>query len=246
MQEKELTDNTHEAMCASLKQNNTHLERELIQLRGGDTVSHISELEAEKHLLANVNNELQNQLDRTSERLDHSQAVLKIAQIDQTRLLDENQQMRSRLKTVEEALAKKLISKNGRSLSSTTLDMQLQEEIGILINENLEMREKIEKLEQEMCGKQIKHASQDILMPAVNILEPRGGFMFKLTEDKVPSLVNDLVLMYTKLLTKTNSNITDNVAPAGLGEHHSEMPADILFMCILYADMIGNESLLQG
>ena len=134
------------------------------------------------------------------------------------------------------------------------MDSQLQEEIRLLINENLEMRETIERLQQDRSVSGASKGGVDMSLDADSSLESidlpptiRGGAaaaaaaaqtpepkfmgMLRLADKDVQRVVDDLVL---------------HLSPEALEGELPGLPAHLLFMCILYADHAENAGVLQS
>lgn len=140
-----------------------------------------------------------------------------------------------------------------------TKESRLQEEIGVLINELLEMREKTETLEKKISQYESSGATLDGSRdssgkagagtsatpgdPNAHPLNPGGEGnskptggkakqgLLKVSDHDTDRLVNDLVL-------QLDPRLVQDELP-GIATH-------LLFMCLLYADEIASPALMQG
>lgn len=165
----------------------------------------------------------------------------------------DNRQLHDRIYKLEKALAKQLSSSGGSGRASS-IDARLQEEIGLLINENLEMREQVEQLElrlkQATGGAEMVLEGDDVgggdsattstsgpsTAPSSTEEEAKGAVvqyqgMMRLAEKDVIRLVNDLVL---------------RLPPSALSQRPPDAVAHVLFMCVLFADHEENAGMLQS
>lgn len=106
----------------------------------------LTELATAKVTLQQINSGLIDEVDGLKEQLAAAKADIKTAKTESEVLRVEGKKTMERLINLEKALTKKL-PQNGKNSS---IDSRLQEEIGILIHENLEMREQMEALEEKV------------------------------------------------------------------------------------------------
>eukprot|EP00039_Didymoeca_costata_P008449 m.112324 g.112324 ORF g.112324 m.112324 type:complete len:547 (+) comp14087_c0_seq1:3714-5354(+) len=189
------------------------LTAELETLKRNPTTSEVTESGKEENPLAN-------ELESAKEQI--------------AKLNEENKVAKDHVVKLEQLLAQKLPAPS----NSSSNEARLQEEIRTLINEHLEMRERMETLERTIQA----YRDSGAKLPETTDSSEKGEIskaakdetplaMIKVAERDVPRLVTDLIL-------QLDPEIVSEEIP-GIAMH-------IIFMSILFADRTKNASLLQN
>ena len=109
----------------------------------------VADLVRAKSMLQEKNIDLEEELEIVRSRFQQINAELETVSMDRKRL-------QGHVTKLEQALQQKL----PKSSKSTSVNAQLQQEIGILINENLEMREQVEQLEKRVRELELERTTQ--------------------------------------------------------------------------------------
>jgi myosin-5 len=236
------------------------LTRQLQQLQADYdsfmTRENMLDLAKAKTTLQEKNHQLTEELAAVRTRLTDAQEEVRLLTGSLTDVQDEKRAVIQHKNNLEQALSKKLSSGQPNGAVDGNL---LQEEVRVLIDENLAMREQVEVLEDRLKAalhdrpsaptsprKGSPRAAPAIGRPntvpnntgeevadgeAVKPPTPAYVGMLKFQEKDIQRLVGALVVkIRPELVTKLQPHL----------------PAHLLFMCVLYADAQANGAMLQG
>eukprot|EP00730_Choanoeca_flexa_P002994 TRINITY_DN11253_c0_g2_i1.p1 TRINITY_DN11253_c0_g2~~TRINITY_DN11253_c0_g2_i1.p1 ORF type:complete len:1418 (+),score=431.65 TRINITY_DN11253_c0_g2_i1:549-4256(+) len=205
-----------------------------------------------KTTLQEQNHQLIEDLDKAKKAMAEAQEEARLANEAVTDLEDEKRAIIQHKNNLEQALSKKLSSDQPGTAVDGNL---LQEEVRVLIDENLAMREQVEVLEDALKaarngrtsstssprGKPTSPRSRtasrphtaDADKPATAQAPPQPQYkgMLKFQEKDIQRLVSALVI---------------KIKPEVVAKGQPHLPAHLLFMCVLYADAQANGAMLQG
>ena len=177
------------------------------------------------------------------------------AAAEATSLRAERGKQNDRILSLEKALVKKLpVDGSGGSVTA-----RLQEEIGLLINENLEMREQIEELEQRLKASAGAGAGAGGALGAAAATSSGVAAGANGKSDEVrhvsatgttatpaaPGALGMLKYAEKNIQLIVNALVTD-LAPEAVEREVPGLPAHLLFMCVLYADHVENTAMMHG
>eukprot|EP00045_Choanoeca_perplexa_P015974 m.208979 g.208979 ORF g.208979 m.208979 type:complete len:1069 (+) comp17133_c0_seq35:5953-9159(+) len=209
-----------------------------------------------KTTLQEKNHQLAEELAAVRSRLTDAQEEIRVLTGSLADVQEEKRAIVQHKNNLEQALSKKLSSGQPNGAVDGNL---LQEEVRVLIDENLAMREQVEVLEDKLkaaltdrpsAPTSPRKGSPRAASAAVrsNTVPNNTGQQAAVSESAKPSApaYTGMLKFQEKDIQRLVGALVVKIKPEHVNQQQPHLPAHLLFMCVLYADAQANGAMLQG